>query len=395
MRVLHVIPSLDKRDGGPSHALPLMARGLAMQGITVDAVTTITEADAKAQGIEFGKPVAQNGYTALYFKRQTNFYKASLPLLAWLRSHVQDYDLVHIHALFSFASNAAARVARSRGVPYVLRPLGLLNAYGMQQRRRLVKQWSFRLIEKPLLDCADAIHYTSTQEKDEAAALQIKAPAHIIPLGIDLALFDHLPDREVFHRKFPETRGKQIILFLSRLDPKKGLELLLEAFARLRMENHDIHLVIAGGGPEGYADKLRNLASQLSIAGNTTWAGQLDGELKLSALAAATLFVLPSRSENFGIALLEAMAAGLACISTKEVALAKDAGDAVLRTEPDPQSLSNHLVRVLAVEEERRQLGSRAAIFARDNYSLSVTGRRLNDLYLGITSNRRPSGSET
>lgn len=395
MRVLHVIPSLDKRDGGPSHALPLMARGLAMQGITVDAVTTITEADAKAQGIEFGKPVAQNGFTALYFKRQTNFYKASLPLLAWLRKHVRDYDLIHIHALFSFASNAAARVARARGVPYVIRPLGLLNAYGMQQRRRLVKQWSFRLIEKPLLNKASAIHYTSTQERDEAACLQIRAPAYIIPLGIDLTQYQHLPDAKVFHQRHPETRGMQIILFLSRLDPKKGLELLLEAFEKVQRESPNIHLVIAGDGNDDYKKELRTLASHLAIARKITWTGQIDGDVKLGAFAAAALFVLPSRSENFGIALLEAMAAGLACISTEGVALAKDAGDAVLRTESDPGSLSRHLSRLLATEEERRELGSRAAKFARDNYSLNVTGRQLCDLYLGITHNRRSSGSET
>ncbi|MCE9520404.1 MAG: glycosyltransferase [Verrucomicrobia bacterium] len=386
MRVLHVIPSLDKRDGGPSHALPLMARSLTIQGITVDVVTTITDADAGAQDIEFGKRVEREGCTLFFFKRQTHFYKASLPLHAWLRSHVKNYDLVHIHALFSFASISAARVARARGVPYIIRPLGLLNAYGMQQRRRRVKQWSFRLIEKPLLDSAAAIHYTSTQERDEAAHLQIKAPAHVIPLGIDLTPFQHLPAAEVFKERFPETRGKQVILFLSRLDPKKGLELLMEAFAMLQETNPDIHLVIAGGGNEEYTKELRGLAARLAIANKTTWTGQLDGDVKLSALAAATLFVLPSHSENFGIALLEAMAAGVACLSTRGVALAVEGArqGAGMVVTCEIETLVMAMKRMLVDGALRAQLGESARRMAQEQFSLEATGAALTSLYQKI-----------
>ncbi len=386
MHVLHVIPSLDKRDGGPSHALPLMARSLAMQGITVDVVATITEEDARTKGIEFGKRVEQEGCTVLFFKRQTKFYKASLPLHAWLRRHIKDYDLVHIHALFSFASIAAARVARARGVPYIIRPLGLLNAYGMQQRRRVVKQWSFRLLEKPLLDCAAAIHFTSAQERDEAACLRIKAPAQVIPLGIDLTPFQHLPAAEVFHQRFPETRGKEIILFLSRLDPKKGLELLMEAFETLQGTNPGIHLVIAGSGTGVYTDELRNLARRLAITDITTWAGQLDGELKLSAFAAATLFVLPSHSENFGIALLEAMAAGVACVSSDQVALAHDGAsvNALCMVKCDANEIAGALRILLRDGTARSEMASSAKKLAHQRYSLTVTGETLKTLYLNL-----------
>src|SRR5690349_9322217 len=98
MRVLHVIPSLDPRDGGPSVALPLMARSLAMQGISVDVVTTLTVEDAQAQGIRFNEATEREGFTVRYFKRQASFYKVSLPLLRWLRGHTQNYALVHNHA---------------------------------------------------------------------------------------------------------------------------------------------------------------------------------------------------------------------------------------------------------------------------------------------------------
>src|SRR5437773_2630094 len=108
MRVLHVIPSLDPRDGGPTVALPLLARSLAAQGITVDVAPTMSDKDAQEQGNRLGEPVERKGFTVRFFKRQTNFYKASLPLLRWLRDHARDYPLMHHHALFSFAPLAGA-----------------------------------------------------------------------------------------------------------------------------------------------------------------------------------------------------------------------------------------------------------------------------------------------
>jgi glycosyltransferase involved in cell wall biosynthesis len=361
-----------------------MAKALHGEGVSVDMATTDDEGRGlRKQGGPLGEAVQCDGFRVFYFAKQTEFYKASLPLYSWLTRHVSDYDIVHIHALFSFASIAAARAARARGVPYILRPLGLLNAYGMQQRRRLVKQWSFRLIEKPLLDSAAAIHYTSTQERDEAEHLKIKAPEHVIPLGIDLVPFQHLPDAEIFHHCFPETRGKQIILFLSRLDPKKGLDLLLEAFAKLDVENSNVHLVIAGSGPEEYLRELKNEAGSLGIAGRISWTGQLEGDVKLSVFAAATVFVLPSHSENFGIALLEAMAAGVACIASDQVALAQEAAseNAICMVKRDVTAIAEALRQLLHGGKARAELALRGRTLAHERYSLKAMGALLNTLY--------------
>ncbi len=95
MRILHVIPSLDPGDGGPSMMLPLMARSLAMHGMEVDVVATMTLADAEHQGIKFEQPIRRDGFTVRYFKRQSNFYKVSIPLRSWLRTHAGDYELMH------------------------------------------------------------------------------------------------------------------------------------------------------------------------------------------------------------------------------------------------------------------------------------------------------------
>lgn len=384
MRVLHVIPSLDKEDGGPSAALPFMARSLVMQGIEVDVAATMHEDRARAQGISFGQAIEHGGWRVRFFKRQSRFYKVSLPLRSWLLNHVKDYDIVHCHGVFSFAPLVAGRTARRHGVPCIVRPLGLLNAWGMQNRRRRVKELSFRWMDSPVLNHAAAIHYTSGEEMREAEVLGLSSRAVVIPLGIDLAPFENLPTPEWFLSRHPEVRGHRLVLFLSRLDPKKGIEMLLDAFARCAAGDDDVRLVIAGDGDPDYVSSLRTKAAALGLERRVVWTGFLDGAEKLAALAAAEIFVLPSYSENFGVALLEAMAAGLPCISTNKVALAVDAGEAVRMVQPVADQLTTALAELLADGTQRKRLGDAAAAYSRSHGSLESMGTALAGLYAGL-----------
>lgn len=325
-------------------ALPAMARALAAEGIEVDIAATDDDGPGRTMADACRtSPVQRDSFRVFFFPKQTEFYKASLPMRAWLRAHVKDYAVVHVHGVFSFASMIAPRAARAARVPFIIRPLGILNSWGMENRRRRIKSLSFRVLDKPLLDAAAAIHYTSTAEQHQAAQLDIRAPGRVIPLGIDLTPFDSLPDPSVFLDAFPSSRNREVILFLSRIDKKKGIDLLIDAFALVLKERPDSHLVIAGDGDAAYADVMRDRAASLGLSASITWTGHLDGEMKLAAFAAAKLFVLPSSSENFGIALLEAMAAGVASVSCIEVALAADAAPAraVLLAERTPQSFSS------------------------------------------------------
>jgi glycosyltransferase involved in cell wall biosynthesis len=390
MRVLHVIPSLSPTSGGPSFALPAMAR--ALSGYDVQVIAAATDDDGRGKhlsGIPLGKIIPQDGWGAVYFRKQTEFYKCSLPLRSWLRRHVRDYDAVHIHAVFSFASLAAGRAAASAGVPYIVRPLGVLNRWGMENRRRLVKALSFRFFDLPMLRKAAAMHYTSRMELEDAARFGLTNLQRVIPIGMDLTPFDALPPREVFSARFPETASTRNILFLSRIDEKKGIDLLLEGFARIAPARPDIRLVLCGGGDPALTEKLHFQATSLGIGDRVTWAGQVTGELRLAAFSAAEMFVLPSHSENFGIALLEAMAAGLPCLSTDQVALAADAvrDKAVLLTSREPAAIAAKLEELLDSPEERHLLGQSARILSRCDYSLPAMGKALHSLYREIVKN--------
>ncbi|MBL9133137.1 MAG: glycosyltransferase [Verrucomicrobiaceae bacterium] len=385
LRVLHVIPSLSPSQGGPSYAMPLMARALAAEGLHVDIVTTNDDGRGRRLHEQpLGELLPREGCRVAYFPKQTEFYKVSTPLLRWLWRHVREYDVIHVHAIFSFASAAAIAAASDAGVPCIVRPLGVLNTWGMTQRRRLTKKLSFNWLDRPLINSAAAMHYTSVQERDEAARLALAPAPEVIPLGVDLHEFDELPSENVFLDQFPAAAGRQRIFFLSRIDVKKGIELLLHAYAKARsFFTQPACLVIAGRGQPAYEEQLRTLATRLGIASDIVWTGHLQGHVKLSAFAAATLFVLPSQSENFGIALLEAMAAGCPCLSTPEVALATDVApsQAVELVPQDIDAWSAALLRMLGDPEYAHRLGLRAHEVARTTYSLEAMGRALHALY--------------
>jgi glycosyltransferase involved in cell wall biosynthesis len=421
VRVLHVIPSLSPKDGGPSFALPLLARGLERVGIAVDVATTVGREEtwllrgAEGGPVTHNKPVTRDGVNYFYFSRRSEFYKVSLSLSKWLSEHIREYDLVHIHAVFSFSSYTAARLARRNRVPYILRPLGVLNRWGMQNRRKLLKRFSFRMIEQRIIRNAAAIHYTSQQERVEAEETGVRNEPVVIPLGVDLSLFRESPGPERFYEKFATARDRDIILFLSRLDPKKGLDLLLRAFAeddgrrttadgrrssvpglaspvggRRSSSRSSSLLVIAGDGDDQFVRGLRRLAEKLGVADDILWTGFLDGDDKLSAMAAASLLVLPSYSENFGIALVEAMAAGLPCVMSDQVGIAVDATeyDAGVATPCEVGPLAAAMQCLLDDPELRSRIGANARRLVEERFSLEAMSASLVKLYERVLSRR-------
>jgi glycosyltransferase involved in cell wall biosynthesis len=385
MKVLHVIPSVSPSDGGPSFAMPLIAEALSRAGISVDVVTTDGNASTGTPNAPLYHPETRNGVNYFHFRRQSEFYKVSWALTRWLSRNVAAYDLVHVHALFSYSSGSAAYQAFSNRIPYVVRPLGVLNRWGMANRRRLVKRLSFNLIEKRILRNAAAIHYTSRQEKIEAEEAGVETPSVIIPLGIDLSEFGQLPDPELFYARFPKTAGRKLVLFLSRLDPKKGLDLLLPAFAEVHRQDAAALLVIAGGGDEGFIAELKQLAKDLKIDEQILWAGFLSGQEKLAALAAASVFTLPSYSENFGIAAVEALAAGLPCVISDQVGIAPDVVefDAGLVV---PCRASELAAALQTMTREPKSFGANARRLAARRFSTQAMSDSLVSLYNRIAN---------
>lgn len=317
MRILHLIATLDRESGGPAQACIEMARAVTTRGHQVAICTTDWSA-AGREPVPTKVPLQQDGVNVTYFPVHfPRIWKPSLPMIGALRKELHGYDVVHLHSLYMFHDWLGGYLCRRFGVPYIVRPHGMLDPY-IRRRHRARKRLMEVLFQDGVLRRAAAIHYTSDVEREISQPFACGAPAHVVPLGVDLAEFDSLPPAEGFHIRFPETRGRRIVLFLGRLHFKKGLDLLIPAFARLANEDPSLHLVIAGPD-DGMLDQCRAWVRRDGIPDKVTFTGMLRGEDKLAAFAAASVFALPSYSENFGIAVVEAMAAGRPVVISDQV----------------------------------------------------------------------------
>jgi glycosyltransferase involved in cell wall biosynthesis len=217
------------------------------------------------------------------------------------------------------------------------------------------------------------------------------ALASIIPLPVELPSVDAQASPELFYSRCPGAAGRDIVLFLSRIDPKKGIELLLQSFAQISEELPNCVVVIAGEGTEEYEKSLRDQAGDLGIASRVFWPGFLSGLDKAAAFAAATIFVLPSHSENFGIAAAEALAAGVPVLLSDQVAVADDVreADAGVVVKCDVGAIAKALRQLLINPAIRSTLAAKGRTLAGERYSHAAVGRKLKRLYESVMQEER------
>lgn len=386
MRVLHVISSMSQLRGGPTVSVHNTLKALRRKGIAADVVTTNDDGDTSRLDVPLDRFVDVQGERVRYFPRQTLKYAFSAPLLPWLLRNIRAYDLVHTHGLFSFAPLAAAWCARATGVPYIMRPAGVLDTWGMKNKSRFVKSTSVRLVESPLLQAAAVVHFTTPLEQARAADLSLPIRPVVLPTGVEV---DESGDagEPVEGLAAPETR---VILFLARIHPIKCVDMLLRAFAGLEDRDSRLRLVIAGDGDPGLVAGLQRLADELRLVDRVRWLGFTSGARKRWLLARADVFVLPSASENFGIAVVEAMNAGAPVIVTRGCGLADFVGQwkAGVVTDGSVESLQAALRRMLSDEALRLAMGQSGQHAARQELSLEAFGARLESLYRAVLADR-------
>ncbi len=347
MRILHLIATLARESGGPAQACLEMARAVAARGHDVTICTT-NWASKGVEPVPTSVPLQQDGVNITYYPVHfPRFWKPSVAMASALRRDMSGFDVVHLHSIYLFHDWLGGRLCRRFGVPYIVRPHGMLDPY-IRARHRGRKRLLEVLFQDRVLRHATAIHYTSDVEREISQPFDGGAPARIVPLGVNLNGFDVLPPAERFHARFPETRGKRIVLFLSRLHFKKGLDLLIPAFARLAAEDPSLHLVIAGPD-DGMLDQCKAWTRRDGVPDRVSFTGMLRGEDKLAAFAASSVFALPSYSENFGIAVVEAMAAGLPVVISDQVNIWREvqAGGGALVVRCDEQKLTLALATIL------------------------------------------------
>lgn len=386
MKVLHVIPAIATRYGGPSYSVIGMCRALSDLAAGVEVTIVTTDADgADGLDVPLDTRTRYEGVPAYFFHRnRARKWKFSSGLAKWVRANVGGFDLVHIHSVFCHASYVAGAAARRHRVPYIVRPLGMLDPWSMSQRS-IKKRLYLQLVERRALSCAAAIHYTTDAEARLAeSALPWLPRSMVVPLGIERNRFCPLPERGQFRRRYASLDGDApLVLFLSRIHPKKGLELLLEAIVLGQGMVSKAHLVIAGSGERAYVERLRARVKALGLTERVAFTGWLSGREKIEALVDSDLFVLPSFQENFGVAVVEAMASGTPVIvgsgvNLKEALLAAGAGVAVGQS---PDELREALALLLEDTARRKQMGTAGREFALREFAWPTVASRLLQAY--------------
>jgi glycosyltransferase involved in cell wall biosynthesis len=323
MRILHVIPSVGPVRGGPTEAVLGTVRALNARGLCAEILTT-NDNGVDLLDVPFGQCTEHAGVPVRFFPRfnppfaMIREFAFSASLTRWLAQHLTDYDLVHVHAFFSYASTAAMLMARRKGIPYVVRPLGLLCGWSLRQSMWR-KNAYLALVERSNLDHSAGLEYTAEQELREAEPLRLQAPGFVLPFGL------HLPElcadaRSQLRKSIKALDGEPVVLFLSRLHPKKGVHHLIEALETLAARRFSV--VVAGSGPADYEAQIREQVTRGRLNGRVHFVGFAQGQTKQMLLQGADVFALTSHSESFAIAAMEAMAAGTPVLITPGVPLA-------------------------------------------------------------------------
>ena len=349
-----------------------MSSSIADDRVRVD-ITTTHAVDEGADKYSSRVPVDGRALRLFSFSRALEGkWCFSVGLWRWLRANISDYDLVHITGVFTFPVIIAAILARRAGTPYIVRPAGTLDSYPLT-KKAWRKKFFYRLVLKRLLENAAIIHATSTAEQNQIKLLDARFMSAVIPLAVTL------PDFNRIHTDSDQVK----LLFLSRIHPKKGLPVLLRALAILNNQNKKYSLVIAGTGTQEYMDELRYITKELGIVSLVSYTGFVDGKDKDYLLRNSDVFVLPSYQENFGIAVVEAMAVGLPVVVSDQVAISanilKVGAGKVVPTD-DPGRLAEAIC-ALESGDIRNAFGQAGTELVRSNFTPEALRQGLHSMY--------------
>jgi len=309
MNILFITPSYKPAYiyGGPIVVISMLAEELVKLGHNVTVLTTSANG-ANELKVPFEKPSNIDGVQVIYFRRITKDHTHIAPSLwRYLHKHAKSYDIVHIHSWWNVLVIVAAWICKRQGIQPVLSPHGMFSDYILSTNNSLTKEIMQRLIGKKLLRNTH-LHVSTAMEWEESQQIVLGWEGSVIPNLVTL------PDK----RYKKQTNEVFTIGFLSRIDPKKGMDILIKALSKVHFP---FRLLVAGAGKDKYVGSLKQLAKDCGIADNIQWVGWKNGEAKFQFLSQLDLFALISHSENFAIVVIESLATGTPVLISKEVGL--------------------------------------------------------------------------
>jgi len=383
MKVMQVIASMDKADGGAVQVVTELTRALAKKGISITIFAPAH--DGQAGDTITGKNVEVRLFKKGFFSKHWGGYAPSLGRA--LRNEAAHFDLIHLHGLWYYPLYAAYRAATLNRIPYLVTVHGEL-AKEAFRRRAFKKRIYSALIQKKILREAHAIHALSPKEARDISRFVHNPDVVIIPNGITIEEFSGGFDSQWIKKTYPQIKDKKIILFLGRVAEEKGLETLSQAFTIITRKRTDVCLLIAGPDKWGYKATLEKLLKRKGIMDKVIFTGMLTGGQKRSALSCANVFVLPSHSEGFGVAILEAMLFGLPVVISRQCGFMEvekiNAGRIV---DSDEMTISETLIELLDNPRACKEMGERGKRFIENGeYRWDLIGEKILSVYKKIVN---------
>jgi glycosyltransferase involved in cell wall biosynthesis len=321
MNILHVLRTMHPSWGGPVEGVKNLASQATLRGNKVQV--TCLDAEGSPWLKDSALPIHAVGPAML------NNFGYTRRLDEWLDANISKFDIVVVNGIWMYFSGAVRRAARRAGVPYVVFPHGALDPWFKRTYplKQIKKGAYWALIEHKVFRDAAAVMFTSTEElsSSQGAFWPYECTSKLAGYGIEdpLAPFSEMQtqpdDRQELMHALPGLRGRPYLLYLARLHPKKGVDLLLKAIATTRHKYRDYAFVLAGPGSEPYVSKIKSLGSRLELDEQLIWAGPLYGKGKWSVMRGAEAYVLPSHQENFGISVVESLACNVPVLITNKV----------------------------------------------------------------------------
>ncbi len=395
MRLLCVIPSYWPafQFGGPIFSEHALNKALVTKGIDVNVYTTNVGLNGRVPN---NQEVDVDGVRVTYFAFTRFFeflgatgWQFSLPMANALKENLKRFDIIYIVAIWNYPVAAAAYYCRKFKLPYIISPRGLLYPY--VTAKKAWKKWLYYyLITKRDLNGATAIHYTTEDEAEKChLPLGLKNRAFIIPNGIDLSEFKGLPVKEKLSQRYPVLRGKKVILFLGRINWKKGLDILVKAYSMLAKKREGLHLLIVGNDEAGYGKKVKRWVAELGLKDCVTFTGMLVGREKLGAYAASDIFALPSYSENFVMSVIEAMACGIPVIISNKVGIYREIekNSAGIVVDTSVESLSCGIKSLLNNPDFKKEIADNGRRLVEAYYDINRPADMMMQLCEGIVKN--------
>lgn len=314
MKILHVIPSINPATGGPVEGLKQLCHVYGLGGHDVEVACL----DSPRQAAQYEFPV-----TVFALGPGLGLYGFSPRADKWFKKNIARYDVVFINCIWQYNTLAAYRALIGSAIPYAVFTHGMLDPY-FQKRfplKHIKKLLYWQLFLRAILQNAATVLFTSQEEMILARQSfpQYRVRETVVPYGIFPPNVDTADASIEFLSRWPELRGRRLAISIGRIHPKKGTDILIEAFAATMAKDPSWHLVIAGPDQVGIRENLEALAARLGVAGRITWTGMLIDAAKWGALSSAEVFVLPSHQENFGIVVAEAMFCSLPVIVSNKV----------------------------------------------------------------------------